>query len=184
MAISWGAVPAPSCPLPSIRVFSVKGGQKPFCRLLAQPVTVLVHWLGGRSVPHDNERCAHCGTHPLRWKGYAACEIYGVTPQGAAQGWHRWILEVTEHCAQQLAVIELGQTFELSRPGRRPNGPVYCRIDPRPVKEKPSAPFDVVPHLLRLWGLSHQASVSLTVQADDASVQPLAQSSACRKEVG
>jgi len=108
MAVSWGAQPLPTLPHASVRVFSIKSGCKAFVRVLGPTEGVLLHWRDARSFPCMGPICAQCGTLPAVWKGYAACEVWGCDPGGPKEGWHRWILEITESAHHQLTQFQLG----------------------------------------------------------------------------
>jgi hypothetical protein len=173
MPLRFGVQPPPTIENPSVRIFSLRPGNKALARLL-EPVTgILVHWTADGSRPCREDECAHCGTYPRRWKGYAPCEVWGVCPQGARDGWHRWIIEVTEHAYSELQRLEPGTVFEVSRPGKRTNGPVCIRPDGRKVKQEPGATFDIRPHLLRLWGLLNDPTSAFSIDGTKQEVATL-----------
>lgn len=134
-----------------LHVSSPKVGLPLIFRLLGDSLWVPTHYFQGQTVPCDYEgQCAYHSA-PLIWKGYAPAYLY-------SQGANRWIATVAEFTRwafEQLPKDSLrGYTLELKRASKRRNARVEVVWSRRDGEVGLGHPFDVIPCLRVLWGVS------------------------------
>ena len=147
-----------TCPVGEFRV-----------RLLARPVGVWIHWLGKRSLPCLKGDCpAARHRSPQRWQGYAAAALARPRTEEVRSGPHGQYVDAVRPVLGWIAIVlplSPEQAAELD--GADPAAGVVVRV--RRGKEDrtyqvaevstpytglpPLRPFDVVPILLRMWGV-------------------------------
>ena len=137
-------------------IFIIAGADASFQRRTA------LHWLPDqkRAVPCTHEDCPWCPT-PIRMATYLPALAYSTS----LRVWKQKVLPLTESMEEFLTVQHVGKIFEFVRRGRK-NAPVrwsQCEHLPKP---QPFAGFDVLPSLLKVWGM--YASAKRTKARPDA----------------
>lgn len=124
---------------------------------------VWTHWddaIDRTTCCYDPEKCVFCKAgQPRRFTGYVAGMILPARDFGA--------VSVTDHAARQLRELRLldsglrGKQVTLFRQLPHKNAPVHVQISGWPTKETLPKPFDVRPHLQRLWGfvITHREQI-------------------------
>jgi len=158
-----GAQDAPRYPI-------VRTQKSSFVQFLAEPLAIkstYLHWLiqARRCVPClGEEECPWC-PGPTRWEAYAPVLWQRLQPvawdaNGAVVKhgpvWVPAILRITESMADILEQSHIGEVIEIERVNeKRQNSPLRWSVKQRLPAAAVSgvAPFDVVPTLMRVWGM-------------------------------
>lgn len=124
----------------------------------------MMHWdpLDRRTQPCLMNGCVHCSAfNQRRPLSYVACLTYVTRDDGPA--WCPAILEVPLTTGYQLDECRR-QPIGLKR--LRPKGPITIGTFSTRVAPEHMDPFDIVPHLFRLWRLPATAQLRLLTQAE------------------
>lgn len=131
-------------------------GQSPLkCVALSDSVEgVWTHWddqIERTVCCYDPAKCVFCQTkQQRRFTGYLAAFLLPTRDLVA--------VSVTDHAARQLRDLGLldsgirGKQVTLFRVLKHKNAPVHVEVAPWPTKDQLPKPFDVRPHLTRLFG--------------------------------
>lgn len=109
----------------------------------------VLHWLSAekRTVPCTHEDCPWCPL-PSRQAVYVPALVYST----GSRCWKQKILCLTQQMHPFLKENYAGSVWIFSR-SKRHNGPVVWRRAENLANPQPFAGFDVVPSLLRMWGM-------------------------------
>lgn len=172
--IYWDDRPPSDAPrrLP-IPIWIIRPGGKAFVRFLGPWRGVRLHWHQGRSRPCEGRGCPLCAAgEAARWQGYAPALLWDRDPEQPEKPiWRPIVCPITEAMAELLVdQVVTGLVIEVERVRRR-NGEITCTIQERPVKDPLPPAFDVVPILLRAWGIRTKPQLERE-QAGDGDQQP------------
>jgi hypothetical protein len=124
-------------------------------RFLGSVRGVWLHWEAGRTWPCIVGTCTRCEAGvPARWCGYAPALLFRQDAASRKIEWVPVVVDLAEVVGQELLDKELrGVVAELSRPGRRRNGPMACVVHERTLEDPLPPTFAVEDVLYRMWGV-------------------------------
>ena len=153
MPIVWGVAPPRRLAKSWIRLLVVKAGQSVPVRLLGPSLGIMTHWCNGRSIACLGSE--DCQVHGLsqEWKGFAPAATWVARGANTPAYWRETVLVISAGIAADVDACSRGSLLEISRPGKKHNGPMRMMLAAKQPTDDPPEPFDVRPYVIRAMQL-------------------------------